>query len=148
VRAIDEWYEASDTVEMTAQIIVDEATGYHPKHFKWAPYLDANTYTQKIQNAKVVVSHAGMGSIISAMTYQKPIILLPRKAELGEHRNDHQLATAHRFRSRPGIFVADEAEDIPGLLDQLLNDEDAKLDRIPDFADESLLAAIRDVIQS
>ena len=47
---------------------------------------------------------------ISAMTHARPILIMPRQAALGEHRNDHQLATADRLKDRTGVFVAaDEA---------------------------------------
>jgi UDP-N-acetylglucosamine transferase subunit ALG13 len=34
-----------------------------------------------------------MGTIISAVEYGKRVIVMPRRASYGEHRNDHQLAT-------------------------------------------------------
>ena len=36
----------------------------------------------------MIVAHAGMGTIISAMQHQKPIIIFPRIAALGEHRTN------------------------------------------------------------
>jgi len=38
-----------------------------------------------MQNASVVVAHAGMGSVITAMQHNTPIVLLPRLLEAGEH---------------------------------------------------------------
>ena len=46
------------------------------------------------------------------------MIIFPRRFELGEHRNDHQLATAKKFAELSNIYVAyTEAE-----LILLLND--------------------------
>lgn len=50
-------------------------------------------------DARLIVAHAGMGTIISAMTKGKPIIVFPRIAALGEHRNEHQLATSKNERT-------------------------------------------------
>ena len=47
-----------------------------------------------------------MGSIITALEVGKPIVILPRREHLNETRNDHQLASANQFSSRPGIIVA------------------------------------------
>lgn len=68
--------------------------------------------------ARVVVGHAGIGTILSAQRHRRPLIILPRRAALGEHRNDHQLATAGWVEGRPGIYVAWEATDIAPLLGQ------------------------------
>ena len=70
-----------------------------------------------MHDAEMIVSHAGMGTILTALRYRKPILILPRKAGFGEHRNDHQLATAKWLEHRQGILVANEAADIASLLD-------------------------------
>ena len=69
---------------------------------------------------------------------------MPRRAELGEHRNDHQRATAERFRDRKGIFVADDEETLVGRLDEF----SASGWRIPggsvgEFANADLIDAVR-----
>lgn len=61
--------------------------------------------------ARVIVAHAGMGSVLMARRLGKPLIILPRQRVSGEHRNDHQMATAQALEGRAGIRVAwDEAE--------------------------------------
>ena len=47
-----------------------------------------------------------MGSIITALELGKRIIVMPRRADLGEHRSDHQVATAKRFAEQGRIEVA------------------------------------------
>ncbi|MCR9130800.1 MAG: glycosyltransferase family 28 protein [Alphaproteobacteria bacterium] len=66
--------------------------------------------------ARVIVAHAGIGTILSAKRWGKPLVILPRRHGLGEHRNDHQLATARQVESLPGIHVAWEAADLGPLL--------------------------------
>ena len=52
-----------------------------------------------------------MGTILSALRYEKPILVMPRRASLGEQRNDHQLATARRLHEAGKVSVAfDEVE--------------------------------------
>lgn len=67
-------------------------------------------------DARVVVAHAGIGTILSAKRWKKPLVILPRRHALGEHRNDHQLATARQAAAMPGIYVAWETEELHGLL--------------------------------
>lgn len=66
--------------------------------------------------ARVVVAHAGIGTILSAKRWAKPLIILPRRHALDEHRNDHQLATARQVEKLPGIHVAWEEDDLKPLL--------------------------------
>jgi len=68
------------------------------------------------QKARVIVAHAGIGTILSAKRWGKPLVILPRRHALGEHRNDHQLATARQVEKLPGIHVAWETGDLPALL--------------------------------
>jgi UDP-N-acetylglucosamine transferase subunit ALG13 len=82
-----------------------------------------------------------MGSILTALQYQRPIIILPRRARLREHRNDHQLATAKWLRGRQGIYVAWDETQIAELLDRR-----AELTAGPSVsphADEQLLQRLR-----
>ena len=73
-------------------------------------------FEQTFTAARVVVAHAGIGTILSAKRYGKPLVILPRRHALGEHRNDHQLATAEQVQTIAGIHVAWEAEDLAPLL--------------------------------
>lgn len=146
VKAVDDWCGETGYNDVTAQIIVSEPDGYHPLHFDWVTHLEPGPYAKIIEAADVIVAHAGMGSIITAMTYTKPIILLPRKAGLGEHRNDHQVATAQRFRNHPGICVADTEKELPALLEHMAEGGEVGNIPVPEFADEKLIAAIRDVV--
>ena len=66
--------------------------------------------------AELVVAHAGIGSVVTAGEHGKPIVLLPRRARLGEHRNDHQRDTVAHLAGRPGIFVADDEGALPARI--------------------------------
>jgi UDP-N-acetylglucosamine transferase subunit ALG13 len=57
-----------------------------------------------------------MGTIISALTIAKPIVIVPRQVKYHEHRNDHQMATAEQLAGRPGIYVAWSVEELEALL--------------------------------
>lgn len=74
-------------------------------------FIPPAEFNRLFAEAELVVAHAGMGVIIEAAGQKKPLILMGRKAALGEHRNDHQLATVRRFTGMPGLAVVeDEAE--------------------------------------
>jgi UDP-N-acetylglucosamine transferase subunit ALG13 len=88
--------------EIIAQVGPDTTPRDFPTHATLAPAQ----FTEFFGGARVVVAHAGIGSILSAKKFGKPVILMPRKHALGEHRNDHQMATAREVEGITGVYVA------------------------------------------
>lgn len=81
-------------------------------------HLAPAEYEAIVTQARLIVAHAGIGTILTAKRHGTPLILLPRKHVLGEHRNDHQLATARQVADLEGVHIAWEAEDLAPLLMQ------------------------------
>lgn len=98
--------------EIIAQVGPDTTARAFPTHATLAPAQ----FTEFFTNARVVVAHAGIGSILSAKKFGKPVILMPRKHELGEHRNDHQMATAREVDGIPGVYIAWDEDQLAGFL--------------------------------
>mgnify|MGYP001546693969 FL=1 len=115
VRALDQWASQNPREEIFAQIGEAE---YVPENIEWARTLSAELFRSKLEQCHLVVAHAGMGTIISAAELGKSVVVLPRRADLGEHRNDHQLATADQLRHFNGLEVADDCERLMQLLDE------------------------------
>jgi len=140
VRTVDAW-SGKTGAEVIAQIGPGE---YVPRHMGWTRTLPADECNGRIRAARAVIAHAGMGSILTALQCGKPIVVMPRLASLGEHRNDHQVMTARHFQEQGRIRVAfDEAE----LVQQL--DEIATIKptaRITGTASPALIAALRQFV--
>ena len=118
VRAVDIW--AADRHDyIFGQIAEPGPVGHVPRNFDWVPHLDPESFRKRFAAADLIVAHAGMGSLISALVARKPIVIVPRRTTLGEQRNDHQLATARRFGGRPGVTACMEATEIGPALDRL-----------------------------
>ncbi|MDI9403147.1 MAG: glycosyltransferase [Limnohabitans sp.] len=107
-------------------------------------FLDAATAAKSLQTASIVVAHAGTGTILSCLERGIPCIIVPRHGALGEHRNDHQIATARKFEGRGGIFVAWSEFDIAPLLDRA--SELSGGSGIDPYASPELISAIRDFV--
>lgn len=110
------------------------------------PTLDQTTFRDTVEAADIIVAHAGMGSILLAAEVGKPIIIMPRRADLGEHRNDHQRDTAAKMTALSNVHVAHDAAEIGASLSALAGLETAACDAIADTAQPQLLAALRDFI--
>ena len=115
VREVDEWVEKNPGVEFFAQI---SDAGYLPKNMQYTDYLDEQGYEKIFNQAEVILAHAAMGSIISSLIASKPVIIYPRKASLGEHRNEHQLATCRKLEQLNGCYVTYETDELYRTLDE------------------------------
>lgn len=116
VRALDEWAGARGRTDVFAQT---GPSNYHPRHILAEPFIEPTEFRNRVASADLVVAHAGMGSIITALELGKQIIVMPRRASLGEHRNDHQVATARHFAEQGRIIVAFNENELLEKLDQL-----------------------------
>lgn len=92
--------------------------GRPARNFETVPFLAPDRFLALLDEAELVVAHAGMGSIITALTLGKPIVVMPRRHLLGEHRNDHQVATAQRLLLDRGVAVAEDAASMHRFLDR------------------------------
>ncbi|MEM1232550.1 MAG: glycosyltransferase [Pseudomonadota bacterium] len=85
-------------------------------HLDIRAHLAPAEYDRIVTEARVIVAHAGIGTILTARRHGKPLILVPRRLDQGEHRNDHQLATARQVAALPGIHVAWEMDALAPFL--------------------------------
>jgi UDP-N-acetylglucosamine transferase subunit ALG13 len=142
VRTIDEWVGRNRHVEAFAQI---GRSTYQPSRIQWVREMDPPDFERRIRAASAVVAHAGMGTIIRAWELGKPILVMPRRAELGEHRNDHQVATARRLQAQGRIAVAFDEADLVRQLDSLGHLRPS--DRITGHASPELIRALAAFVQ-
>lgn len=113
IRRMDEWAAATGEADLLAQI----GTGdFVPRHMRHERRLTQANFAAAMAKAEIVVAHAGMGTVITAGGFGRPLVLLPRREEWGEHTTDHQIATANWLRGKPGIFVADGDADLAPMI--------------------------------
>lgn len=91
---------------------------YTPRNFPTVEMLDAEQFEAQLAGASLVIGHAGIGTITQALAHAKPLLVLPRRAQLGEAVNDHQVATARRFEDL-GHVLSFERESLPQKLQAL-----------------------------
>jgi UDP-N-acetylglucosamine transferase subunit ALG13 len=112
---------------------------YEPKNIKWFRFLEEKDRKEILQAASVIITHAGAGSIIDALSHGKPTVVVPRLQKYGEHTNDHQLELSSELE-RAGKVVA--VQNIENLLAAIAHARHIK----PAKADTKLVDALRDYI--
>lgn len=76
----------------------------------WVDFLPFDDLADRMSAARVVVSHAGVGSIMLARRCGKHPVVVPRRVHLGEAVDDHQLPLGRRLHASGIVtLVEDEA---------------------------------------
>jgi UDP-N-acetylglucosamine transferase subunit ALG13 len=137
IRTADEWAGRAGRRDVHAQI---GDSGFIPSHMTWERLLPPGRFRELAQGATAIVAHAGMGTILTALELGTPILVMPRRGELRETRNDHQWATCARVEALGVAIARDETE----LLDRLGRIDDLKpAAAIRGFASPELIETLR-----
>lgn len=88
---------------------------YEPKYCKWSKLLPYQDMVQKVQDARIVITHGGPSSFIMPLQIGKIPIVVPRQKKYGEHVNDHQVEFVRNVAQRMGTIIP--VEDIDTLGD-------------------------------
>lgn len=103
VHAMDDWASQHPEQQVFAQI---GGGKYEPIHMRWQRIIPPDEYKKIVSSCRIIVAHAGTGSVFTASEFRKPIVLFPRRAAQKEHTTDHQLDTAKWLEDKQGIFIA------------------------------------------
>lgn len=120
-KGFDRLVEAVDKLKacnvITEDVIAQIGPGkYIPAKMKVISYCSPTRFADILAESRVIITHAGIGTIGQAIGFRKPVIVVPRKPELGECSDSHQLTTAKHLEKEGKILVAYEVSD---LLDKL-----------------------------
>ena len=90
---------------------------YEPKYCSFQKLLPYSQMEQYIRDARIIITHGGPASFISALQVGKTPIVVPRKSELNEHVNDHQVDFSRQVAQRKNnILVVEDIEDLKDLI--------------------------------
>lgn len=105
------------------------------KHFDCIEYFAGCTHQELIEileQSQLVICHAGTGSILEALNAGCKVVAMARRADLGEHYDDHQLQIASALEERGLIAVAKDENDVGRAIEQARQFPDRKVTYDPD----------------
>src|SRR5262245_24804860 len=141
VASVDGWAAARTGADVFAQI---GPTDHEPRHVAWTRFMEPAEFRRRVAESRAVVAHAGMGTILTALELARPILVMPRRGDRMETRNDHQVATAERFLALGRVQVARDEVELVEQLDRLA--ELRASPAIRPHASPELLAALREFV--
>ena len=104
------------------EIIVQAgSTKYESKNMKILDYMAIDEFEECIEKASLIICHAGVGTILTALKKGKKIIAAARLKQYGEHVNDHQLQILENFSKKKYILALENFEKLDVVLEQTKN---------------------------
>ena len=99
------------------QVIVQAGyTKYETPNMKQFDLIDSEELEKLLNQARIVITHGGVGSIISSIKKGKKVIAVPRLHEYGEHVNNHQKQIVELFAQKRYIIGALDVKDLEKSL--------------------------------
>lgn len=102
LKKIDELARDKAVRDVTVQVGYSD---FEMKYCAFRKFVEMNEFTELIKKSDFVISHAGAGTIQTAFSCGKPIIVVPRLKQYGEHTNDHQLEITRAMEAEDRIIA-------------------------------------------
>lgn len=128
-------------VDLNDDVLIQTADEESTTKLDQVAYLPLAEYRSIVHEARFVISHAGIGTILTSIEKDTPIIVVPRRAEYGEHGDNHQVATAERFERDGLVTVARSSEELWSIIES----EGYSMDR---STENTLSSYVEDLIRS
>ncbi len=75
------------------------------------------------QKANFIITHGGVGSILTSLEKRKKVIAVPRLHEYGEHVNNHQIEIVEKFNKSGNIIGLQSVEELEKAIKSIQNFE-------------------------
>lgn len=115
IKSIDKMVEEGVINEKV--IIQKGYSDYKPKYCEYYDLIGYEEMQKYLNEARIIITHGGPASFISALSIGKIPIVMPRKKEYEEHVNNHQLIFAKEVEKRmKNIIVAETEEELKNYI--------------------------------
>lgn len=85
-------------------IVQAGCTKYETENMECFNQVSQEAFEKYMKECNLLITHAGVGSIITGLKYNKTIIAIPRLEEYGEAANNHQMQIVETF-SKDGFLI-------------------------------------------
>ncbi len=110
-------------VKLDKHLIDDEvivqagcSADFKSKYMKIFDLIPMDEFDEMIKKCDLLITHGGVGSIITGLKNNKKVIAAARLSKYNEHVNDHQLQIIDNFSKEGYILKLDNFDDIDKLI--------------------------------
>ena len=105
-----------DGNQVIAQVGFDN---YQSEQYKCFDMIADEEFKKLIDEADLIIAHAGTGTVISSIKKRKKVIVFPRMAKYDEHYDDHQLELAALFARQGYVLQATSKEELKYQIEHI-----------------------------
>ena len=114
--------EAIDQGVIKEEVMVQAGcTVYDSSKMNVVDYVDMTTFEQWMKDCRLLITHGGVGTIMSALRNKKPVIACARLAKYGEHHNDHQCEIIETFYEKGYLIPLRDGQSLKEALSEAEN---------------------------
>lgn len=100
-------------------VVQNGHTPYESDVLTLKPFVSYQEMNELYDRARLIITHAGTGSVITGLKKGKKVIAAPRLKKYGEHNDDHQLELMQAFEEAGHILSWNDGDSLLDLLKQL-----------------------------
>jgi len=105
----DRLLQAFDEIELDEELVVQHGISpVRPRGARCVDFLAYSELVEYVRRARVVVTHGGVGSVLTALANGKRPIVVPRLADRGEAIDDHQLEFVRKIAAAGVIDLVED----------------------------------------
>lgn len=94
-------------------------TKYESDNMEIFDLIPMKTFDKLIDEADLIITHGGVGSILSAIRKNKKVIAISRLSKYKEHTNDHQKQIVDEFVSKGYILTCKDLNKIDETIKEI-----------------------------
>jgi len=113
----DRLLRAVDALELDEPIVAQcGASAVRPRGAACFDFLPFDEVKRYVEEARVVITHGGVGSVLVAISAGRRPIVVPRSPQHGDAVDDHQLPFARRMHEAGRIVLLSDLRDLAEAL--------------------------------
>ncbi len=97
-------------------IVQAGCTNYETDKMKIFDLIPMEEFDTLMKKCDLLITHGGVGSIITGLKCNKKVIAVPRLSKYGEHVNDHQKQIIEKFSDNGNIIGIENLDDLGEAL--------------------------------
>jgi beta-1,4-N-acetylglucosaminyltransferase len=93
-------------------------TKYKPKHAKWYTYIDNRTMLELYNDANIIITHDGAGTLLTTLTLNKSTIVVPRLKKYNECAYTNKFDLAEALKEMDRIILVYDIEKLEKSIEE------------------------------
>lgn len=116
-RLLDSVQKEIDNGNIKDKVVVQAGfTKYDSNDMEIFDLIDRDKFGSLINECDLLITHGGVGSILTGLKNNKKVIVCPRLAKYHEHINDHQVQIVDNFYNEGYILKYCDGDDLGEII--------------------------------